>query len=105
MVFATTARLTGILRDFAPDVVHLASPFVLGWQGVCAADALRIPTFAIYQTDVVAYTAKYGMPQATTFAAGHVTRLHRRATLTLAPSSSSIAQLESLGVDRLRRPA
>ena len=103
MVFATTARLTGILREFAPDVVHLASPFVLGWQGVCAADALRIPTVAIYQTDVVAYTAKYGMPQATTFAAGHVTRLHRRATLTLAPSSSSIEQLESLGVDRLRR--
>lgn len=103
VVFATTARLTGILREFAPDVVHLASPFVLGWQGVCAADALRIPTVAIYQTDVVAYTAKYGMPQATTFAAGHVTRLHRRATLTLAPSSSSIAQLESLGVDRLRR--
>ena len=39
VVFARAATLTGLLREFAPDVVHLASPFVLGWQGIAAADA------------------------------------------------------------------
>lgn len=101
VVFARAARLRGILAEFAPDVVHLASPFVLGWQAVVAADALRIPTVAIYQTDVVAYAARYGVAQATTLAAAHTARLHRRATLTLAPSSASLAQLEQLGVDRV----
>lgn len=102
VVFARTARLTALLHDFAPDVVHLASPFVLGWQGVAAADALRIPTVAVYQTDVVAYAEKYGVPGGAAFAASHTTRLHRRATLTLAPSTAALQQLESFGVDRLR---
>ncbi|MBU4465552.1 MAG: glycosyltransferase [Actinobacteria bacterium] len=103
VVFARAARLTAILREFRPDVVHLASPFILGWQGLAAADALRVPSVAVYQTDVVAYAARYGMPQATAIAASHVARLHRRATLTLAPSTSALQQLEGLGVDRLRR--
>jgi phosphatidylinositol alpha 1,6-mannosyltransferase len=103
VVFARAARLTALLRDFRPDVVHLASPFVLGWQGIAAADALHIPTVAVYQTDVVAYAEKYGMPAATSIVASHLTRLHRRATLTLAPSSASMRQLEVLGVDRVRR--
>ena len=102
VVFARVARIASILRDFRPDVVHLASPFVLGWQAVLAAEATHVPTVAVYQTDVVAYTRRYGLPHATTVAAGHVARLHRRATLTLAPSAASMAQLEQLGVDRLR---
>lgn len=103
VVVARVARIAAILREFRPDVVHLASPFVLGWQGVVAADLLRIPTVAVYQTDVVAYTERYGMPRATALAASHLGRLHRRATLTLAPSAASVAQLEGLGVDRIRR--
>lgn len=102
VVFARTAYLTRLLRDFAPDVVHLASPFVLGSQGVAAADALRVPSVAIYQTDVIAYAEKYGVVGAAPLVARHVARLHRRATLTLAPSSAAIAQLEGLGIDRLR---
>ena len=103
VVFARAARLTAILREFRPDVVHLASPFVLGWQGLAAADALRVPSVAVYQTDVVAYAEKYGMPQAAALVGRHIGRLHRRATLTLAPSTASLQQLEGLGVDRLRR--
>ncbi|WP_248240923.1 glycosyltransferase [Microbacterium kunmingense] len=103
VVFARVARLAGILRTFRPDVVHLASPFVLGWQGVVAAEAVGVPTVAIYQTDVVAYTEKYGMPRATALVRSHVTRLHRRVTLTLAPSTASMTQLAELGVDRVRR--
>ena len=103
IAMARAGRLAAILRDFRPDVLHLASPFVMGWQGLVAADALHVPAVAIYQTDIVAYARKYGMPRATALVETHVARLHRRATLTLAPSSASIRQLEELGVDRLRR--
>lgn len=103
VVFARAARLAGVLREFRPDVIHLASPFVLGWQGIAAADLLRIPVVAVYQTDIVAYAEKYGLPRATTLVGAHIARLHRRATLTLAPSTASMRQLEDLGVDRLRR--
>lgn len=103
VVFARAAKLAAHLREFRPDVVHLASPFVLGWQGTAAADALRVPVVAVYQTDVVAYAHKYGLPAATSIVQSHLTRLHRRSTLTLVPSSASMRQLEDLGIDRLRR--
>lgn len=89
------------LRSFGADVVHLASPFLLGWQGLLAAEAARVAAVAVYQTDVIAYTQRYGVPQATALAESHVRRLHRRATLTLAPSAAARAQLEALGVDRV----
>lgn len=103
VVLVTAARLVDCLTEFAPDVVHLASPFLLGWQGVVAAGRLGLPTVAVYQTDVISYTARYGVAQTEALAASHVARLHRRATLTLAPSSHAESQLKSLGVDRLRR--
>jgi len=102
ITFASALRLTGILKSFQPDVVHLASPFVLGWQALRAADSLGIPTVAIYQTDIPGYAQRYGIGPATAALSAHVTRLHNRATMTLAPSSASIAELESIGVERVR---
>ena len=96
-------RVAASLRRFQPDVVHLASPFALGWRGVLAAERLDVAAVAAYQTDVAAYTERYGIAATTGFAQTHIARLHRRATLTLAPSSEAQSQLEQLGVDRLRR--
>ena len=96
-------RVASSLSRFRPDVVHLASPFALGWRGVLAASRLELPAVAAYQTDVAAYTERYRVAATTNFAQQHIVRLHRRATLTLAPSSESEQQLEGLGVDRIRR--
>ena len=102
IVFATQGRIAAELQRFNADVVHMASPFVLGWTGVRAADHLRIPSVSVYQTDVTAYVKKYGFSKATPLATAHIARLHRRSTLSLVPSSFSRRQLEALGVDRLR---
>lgn len=103
VVLVPAVTIAEALSDFGADVVHLASPFLLGWQALVAAQRLGIATVAIYQTDVISYTAKYGVAQAEALVARHVARLHKRATLTLAPSSHAEAQLRSLDVDRLRR--
>lgn len=95
------ASVARVLRAFRPDVVHLASPFLLGWQGLLAAEGLGLPSVAVYQTDVIAYTERYGVPHATALTAAHVRRLHRRATLTLAPADAARRQLHNLGVDRV----
>lgn len=99
----TAHRVADSLERFRPDVVHLASPFALGWRGVVAASRRNIPSVAAYQTDIAAYAERYRMAQATTFAQNHIVRLHHRATLTLAPSTESEQQLISLGVDRIRQ--
>lgn len=96
-------RVAASLRRFRPDVVHLASPFALGWRGALAADRLGVASVAAYQTDVAAYTERYRIAATTGIAQTHIARLHRRATLTLAPSAESARQLATLGVDRVRR--
>ncbi len=97
------AAIGRILDRFAPDMIHLASPFALGSRAVAAARRRGIPVVAAYQTDVIAYAARYGVGVTTAAAERHVTRLHRRSTLTLVPSQSSEDQLTALGIDRLRR--
>ncbi|KQP24935.1 MULTISPECIES: glycosyltransferase family 1 protein [unclassified Aeromicrobium] len=94
--------LTAILRDFGPDVVHLASPFALGWRAALAAAALDLPVVAVYQTDVPTYAGRYGVRGVETLLWKRVRDLHGRADLTLAPSTATIRTLEERGVDRLR---
>lgn len=102
MVFARASRIAHSLQSFDADLVHLASPFTLGWSGTRAADSLKIPSVAVYQTDISSYAEKYGIPSATPLAAAHIARLHRKSTMTLVPSSSAHSYLTDLGVDRLR---
>src|SRR5262249_32785395 len=45
-------RIVAALRDHRTDLVHLASPFVLGARGVSVARALGLPVIAVYQTDI-----------------------------------------------------
>lgn len=95
---ARSARLEGILADFGADVVHLASPFVLGWQALTAARRLGLPTVAVYQTDVRAYAQRYGWAGATALVEAHLRRLHERATVNLVPSQHSLQQLRDIGI-------
>ena len=98
--FEARHRLHEIMVDFAPDVVHIASPAALGYQAVRAAGDLDIATVAIYQTDLVGFARTYGVPGGE-WAMARLTRsIHRRVDRTLAPSTASVRQLESLGVPR-----
>ncbi|HWK21216.1 MAG TPA: glycosyltransferase [Microbacteriaceae bacterium] len=99
---ASAGRLGAILRSARPDVVHLASPFLLGWQALRAADRLQIPSVAVYQTDIPGYAKRYGYPTLAPALDAHVARIHGRATLNLAPSTAALKALDELGVDRLR---
>ena len=98
LALASSRRLAHLMREFNADVVHLASPFVLGWRGVLAAESVGIPSVAVYQTDIPAYAQRYGVPGLAPALDRHLSRLHRRATLTLAPSSSAIERLAEVGV-------
>ncbi len=102
LTFARARRLAKVIADFHPHVVHLASPFVLGWQALRAAELAEVPTVAIYQTDIPGYARRYGIPAAEPALTQHLARIHKRATLTLAPSSSAIGELQALGVDRVQ---
>lgn len=96
-------RMVRILREFAPDVVHLASPFVLGYGGLRAAQHLDVPTVAVYQTDVAGFADSYGAGFAARAAWCWTKHLHGRADRTLAPSSSAMDDLAVHGIPRVFR--
>ncbi|GAB3067037.1 glycosyltransferase family 1 protein [Intrasporangium mesophilum] len=93
-----------VLEGFAPDVVHVASPFVLGAGGLAAARRLELPSVAVFQTDMAAYVRQHTPGAAGTAAAATtwrwIRRIHSWADLTLAPSTPSLADLRSHDVPR-----
>jgi phosphatidylinositol alpha 1,6-mannosyltransferase len=93
--------MTATLRAFEPDVVHLASPTVLGAQAMAAAERLQVPCVAVYQTDLAAYAQRYRAGGASRAVWSWLRRVHRRAARTLAPSTESVRDLEAHGIPRV----
>ncbi len=95
--------LTAALRAFDPDVVHLASPFLLGAGGLGAAHRLDVPTVAVYQTDVAGFAESYGLGITSRAAWAWTRRIHRGCTRTLAPSTSAVEALAEQRIPRVHR--
>lgn len=98
-----TPRMVRTLRGFDPDVIHLASPALLGYGGVRAARRLGVPAVAVYQTDVPGFAASYGIGITTRAAWAWFRHLHGLADRTLAPSSATMASLVAQRIPRVHR--
>jgi phosphatidylinositol alpha 1,6-mannosyltransferase len=96
-------RMVGVLRGFDPDVVHLASPALLGYGGLQAARFLRVPTVAVFQTDIAGFAASYGMGMASRAAWAWTRHLHTRADRTLAPSTAAMEDLAAHRIPRVHK--
>ncbi len=96
-------RMVGVLRGFDPDVVHLASPALLGWGGVLAARRLGVPSVAVFQTDIAGFAESYGLSVASRAAWAWTRQLHSKADRTLAPSTSAMENLAEHGIPRVHR--
>lgn len=97
-----TSAVDSAIRDFQPDIIHLASPFVLGAAGAFVARQQRIPAVALYQTDVAGFATKY---HASALAYGvweWLRTIHNSCQMTLAPSSPTIADLEEHNIKNVR---
>lgn len=94
-------RMVGVLRGFDPDVVHLASPALLGWGGVLAARRLEVPSVAVFQTDVAGFAQSYGIGMASRAAWAWTRQVHTKADRTLAPSTSAMENLAAHGIPRV----
>ena len=97
-----TTAVDDALRKFKPDIIHLASPFVLGAAGAFSARQQRIPAVALYQTDVAGFATKY---HASALAYGvweWLRTIHNSCQMTLAPSSLTIRDLEKHHIKHVR---
>ena len=93
--------LEPLIDGFSPDVVHLASPFFLGYYAARVSQRLGIPTLSIYQTDIAGFARHYGLTIAHDSLKKWVAKIHTRTSRTLAPSNWSCDDLKSSGVDNV----
>jgi phosphatidylinositol alpha 1,6-mannosyltransferase len=96
-------RMVTVLRGFDPDVVHLASPALLGWGGMHAARFLGIPTVAVFQTDVAGFAESYGIGFTSRAAWAWTRMVHSRVDRTLAPSTAAMENLAAHGIPRIHK--
>jgi phosphatidylinositol alpha 1,6-mannosyltransferase len=96
-------RIRKALANHRTDLVHLASPFVLGARGSAVAQHMKLPMVAVYQTDIPSYARAYrygGLGEAAAWR--WIRNVHNGAELTLAPSSDSAKTLKEHGVAQVR---
>ncbi len=98
---AGTRTFVNHFREFRPDVIHLASPFVIGPPVIRAARSLGIPVVAVFQTDMAGFASQYGLSALQDMAWNRLRRIHDGADVTLVPSSATYAMLEAQGFSRL----
>ncbi|MDP4503440.1 glycosyltransferase family 4 protein [Nonomuraea turcica] len=89
------------LEGFKPDLVHLASPAVLGGAGLATARRLGVPTVAVFQTDLAGFARQYGLRGGDAIIWSWLRRMHRGAARTLAPSTPTLHELAGRGIPRL----
>ena len=94
-------QLSRALDAFQPDVIHVAAPFLLGAQAIGWGAKNQTPTVAIYQTDVAGYLERYNLAFARSVMERLLVAIHQNATMTLAPSRTSVDYLTRIGVNRV----
>lgn len=107
-------RLMRALDAFAPDLVHVVNPVLLGWVGVHYARRRRFPLVCSYHTHVFQYARYYRLGALERFGSMTIRTAHSLADVNLVTSHSSSllfatwgmrARLWRGGVDRsLFRP-
>ncbi|MEZ0066462.1 phosphatidylinositol alpha 1,6-mannosyltransferase [Streptacidiphilus sp. MAP12-20] len=96
-------KLEQLIAGHRPDLVHLASPFLLGARGMVAAERLGLPTVAVYQTDIAGYARAYRAGSSLGEAAAwrRLRAVHCAADRTLAPSTPAAQDLTAHGIPRV----
>ncbi|HEU0238219.1 MAG TPA: glycosyltransferase family 1 protein [Micromonosporaceae bacterium] len=97
----TNSHLAAVFKAHRTDLVHLASPFVLGARGVAAAQALNLPTVSVFQTDVAGYCTPYKTEVAKRAVWWWLRRIHNATDRTLAPSTAAATSLYAHGIRRV----
>ena len=100
------ASLRATIREFRPDLIHVADPAFLGiaglyYSGGNEGGALRLPLVISYHTDLPAYLHYYKLG----FLEPYIWRIlrvrHNRATLNLCTSHAMADQLAAHGIQRV----
>jgi glycosyltransferase involved in cell wall biosynthesis len=100
LAFGLTPALRRRLEAFDPDLIHIATPDLLGHQALALAQAWGRPVVASYHTRYEAYLKDYGLEFLKDFVAARLKRFYGAFDEVYAPSASMIDSLIADGFAR-----
>ena len=89
-------------RTWKPEVVHLASPFVLGIEGCLLGRAFHVPVAAHFQTDIARYAQHFHAGFLAGAAWLQLRLLHNACSVNYAPTESGRQDLRQHGIRNVR---
>jgi phosphatidylinositol alpha 1,6-mannosyltransferase len=87
------------VKRFAPDLIHVSTPDILGSRAETLAQRLQVPIVASFHTRFETYLRYYGLGWLRPAAEAHLRRFYRRADCVLAPTPSIADELKRLRGD------
>lgn len=90
------------LEDFAPDLIHVVNPAILGLGGLYYAQQFKLPLIASYHTHLPKYLKYYGLDVLEGLLWQLLRMGHNRAQLNLCTSTAMIEALDAHGIHHLR---
>lgn len=95
-------RLGRVLDQFAPDIVHVVNPVVLGLWGTVLAKQRHLPLLASYHTDLTQYTVHMNLPFLYRPSKIILRDIHNQAHVNLCTSNPMVNSAKALGIKRVR---
>jgi glycosyltransferase involved in cell wall biosynthesis len=86
------------LERFAPDLVHVVNPAVLGLGGIWLAKSRSLPLVASYHTHLPKYLEHYGMGMLEPLLWELLKAAHNQASLNLCTSTAMVGELAAKGI-------
>ena len=95
-------RLGRELDRFAPDLVHVVNPVILGLWGTAIAKQRNLPLLASYHTDITQYAVHLNLPLLGMVSRGFLRDVHNQAHVNLCTSQPMVNSARGLGIRRVR---
>ncbi len=95
-------RLGRELDAFAPDVVHVVNPVILGLWGTIVARQRGLPLLASYHTDITQYAVHLGIGFLSPISRVFLRDVHNQAHVNLCTSQPMVNSARGLGIRRVR---
>jgi glycosyltransferase involved in cell wall biosynthesis len=95
-------RLGRELDRFAPDVVHVINPVILGLWGTAIAKQRNLPLLASFHTDITQYARHLRLSFLSPFSRTFLRDVHNQAHLNLCTSAPMVQAARGLGIKRVR---
>jgi glycosyltransferase involved in cell wall biosynthesis len=95
-------RLGRELDAFAPDVVHVVNPVILGMWGTMVARQRDLPLLASYHTDITQYAQHLRLPFLIPISRVFLRDVHNQAHVNLCTSQPMVDKAHGLGIRRVR---